>query len=805
MFKHKVISKYYVLGSEEVTIVDSIAEKYKNNKDIFLYFSPKKELKLSADTMVFHCFPVKELKKLFIFWQPEAKNAKYVYVLKKSSSANILDDVATLSKPKIETIIKEMIEALSAIRQISYTKNIEIYKKKLAKVSSVNSPFDLLKNFITFNVFGEKPEHRDQKEQIKFLRQTGYSGLQDSTGVKFFDKSFFEVIDTVLLPREKEIETPIELTDNEKKALDQYTPKFGENRYGTTISVAKFEEVFSQMTDDEVAWQLMNNPKASDLEALASDRIGLRERSSLMIQNKNISKRQRTEIAEWMIDKGGVSFVAGVGLNDFLKSLAKKGLIDRRILKASDEDDIRDKLYYGREQDPDKLRQYDVKKWGYQLAHNPHTPKDVLDKIIEVGFKEGKKENSWNRDPRVSWTGSNPANGGIPGIDWRYHFADVVVNPNYPTSDLIKIYEEYASKYPIKTVDGMERTLWEKKDLPPSLVDTLIKHNEARKDGEKILVPPAAMPKDKMFDFWKKHQKGKSLEDMYSLDRIVEKLDFPVEILKDILKRGREEAREAAYKKLREMGAIKDEEVVAKVKDKLKFDGPTDLMKLFGSRAYLRTVGDEDLKFVKVTDEEKKKLQKELAAGATHDEFTFEVIDAYKISRQIHKDYDKTSGRIGNIRKGVYHGTSVSNAAGLLATGVNIGGEHRTGAMFGTGFYLAESSSKAAQYASDNFSHEGLGIIFKIDVALGKNQEWKYGRPHKDEYPKDINVAKAREKYAKESGFESKSDVPVWHLTHDSVTAKAGMALKFDEFVVKNGNQIKIDTVILIKKEKKNG
>ena len=46
------------------------------------------------------------------------------------------------------------------------------------------------------------------------------------------------------------------------------------------------------------------------------------------------------------------------------------------------------------------------------------------------------------------------------------------------------------------------------------------------------------------------------------------------------------------------------------------------------------------------------------------------------------------------------------------------------------------------------------------------------------------------------------SVVPLWHLTHDSVHAKKGMALEHDEYVVKNGNQIKINQVILVEKHK---
>ena len=194
-----------------------------------------------------------------------------------------------------------------------------------------------------------------------------------------------------------------------------------------------------------------------------------------------------------------------------------------------------------------------------------------------------------------------------------------------------------------------------------------------------------------------------------------------------------------------------------------------------------------------------------MAAATTHDDFTFEVKDAYTIDRQIHKDYPKMAKEIGNIKHGVYHGTSMANAAGILATGINTKGDSRTGAMFGNGFYLASSASKAAQYASDNFSKSGYGIVFKMDVALGKTAEWKYGRPEQDSLMSNRNndERKKMEDYAKKEGFEHASDVPRWHLTHDSVTAKKGLALQHDEFVVRSGQQINITEVILIHKEAK--
>lgn len=141
----------------------------------------------------------------------------------------------------------------------------------------------------------------------------------------------------------------------------------------------------------------------------------------------------------------------------------------------------------------------------------------------------------------------------------------------------------------------------------------------------------------------------------------------------------------------------------------------------------------------------------------------------------------------------------------LLAKGIDTESEGRTGQMFGAGFYLAASASKAAQYASDNFSKSGFGVVFKMDVALGKNAVWKYGRPEKDELEyADQESQKKVQEYHKSNKLKKRPyEVPVWHTTHDSIHAKKGLALQHDEFVVKSGQQVNITEIILVHKEEK--
>lgn len=81
----------------------------------------------------------------------------------------------------------------------------------------------------------------------------------------------------------------------------------------------------------------------------------------------------------------------------------------------------------------------------------------------------------------------------------------------------------------------------------------------------------------------------------------------------------------------------------------------------------------------------------------------------------------------------------------------------------------------------------------------------KYGRPSYDEMKYrhfTDKEKKVMEDYKKKTG---KSLTTKWHLTNDSVTAKAGMSLDYDEYVVKNGSQVQVKRIIHIKKTPKGG
>jgi hypothetical protein len=719
-------------------------------------------------------------KKLYTLDPEEIKKAKYAHLVKLTTKKIVrdterIDDATALKMArKLKLPFVKTINDVQRYRHTGNDWNTIIWLE---------------------NIVGYEPE--------KNLTILGIDAVGGYGSISFISPKAYKEEKTYLLEKKKEPKADMTLTAEEKKLIEDYVPDLGDHTsFRNPMPIDKIKTQASKMSDDDLAWHLLTSKKALALgdEDFVRERFGFREICVLQLMNKNITKKERTEIAEYMLDKMGVSFVGGPTLKQYIVALTKSGAIDKKMLQGGQDDEMQSDIYYGKITDPDELRKLDYKKWGYQLSHNPHTPSDVLEKVLEYNKKTGTND-EWSNG-EIKWSGMNPAGGGKIGEDTSIYFTEAVEHPNFPLDKLLALFDKYKAKYKANPValNGLIRTLWKRSDLPKDIAHELVEHE--KKFNKKYIssTPPACFDEKEALAYWKSLPKDRK-------EAFVDHPNAPSEVLwealndKDTYHRNRHEA----YKKLREKGDITDKDVITKAKKELKFDAPDELLKEFGLQAYLGTKGEQKLKFSKVSDEDLNKLKAEMKSATTHDDFTFEVVAAYNIDKQVHKDFAKKAKEIGNIKHGLYHGTSMSNAAGILATGINTKGDSRTGAMFGNGFYLASSASKAAQYASDDFSKSGYGVVFKMDVALGKAAEWKYGRPERDDFMRnhDEKTQKALKDYAEKEGFERTYEVPRWHLTHDSVHAKKGLALLHDEYVVKAGSQIDIKEIIIVHKEEK--
>lgn len=645
-----------------------------------------------------------------------------------------------------------------------------------------------------------------------------------------------------------------EMTDDE--LIDKYTPKFStpsKNQrdfspreikemfvYGDGSDHDRMKpEVLATWTADDFAWQMCKGKNWKFFEEHSYDHISGPGVGFLQIQNPNVPKRSKDDTAAWLIDKAGVSFVAGPSLNKYLQACARKGLISAKILKAAEDDDTRDQLFYNGLTDPDEIRKFDVKKWDYQILNNRSTPADVLMKILKMpqyqkGLSIMKTEGIFN----ISSSTGPYEHERMSAVN---NAEKVISHQNFPLEELLKIPTMKPSN---KQARGI---LLDRADLPEPLrtqtFNALLKSKPERGYSSSIIFPEFPLSKEEFTALWNKYKKDHAAEVKskdqngyatsleYKLEDILDHKSCPDEVLKEILEwplrqdfddqvtpRGKRirvpsdrvidsiaKARGKAYKKCIEKGFLKEADIIKAVGKNLNLHGDPDLLVRIGEAAFTSFPLKESTKrtFKKVSPQEMQKIKEYMAQTNFHDDFDYDVVGVWEVDKEPHKDFAATSKKIGNVKTGLYHGTTFASAGGILTDGVKLGKE-RTGAMFGEGFYLASASSKAAQYASDKFSHEeGEGIVLMLDAALGQTTEMKYGRPGRDEMKytmQDEAGEKLRQEYKKKTG---KNLTSKWHANYDSVTAKAGMALDYDEYVVKDPSQIQVKRIIHIRKKPK--
>merc|ERR1719391_993640 len=97
-----------------------------------------------------------------------------------------------------------------------------------------------------------------------------------------------------------------------------------------------------------------------------------------------------------------------------------------------------------------------------------------------------------------------------------------------------------------------------------------------------------------------------------------------------------------------------------------------------------------------------------------------EVMDVFRLNK--HQESDKFRD-VGNKRL-LYHGSRISNWAGILGQGLRIAPPEApvTGYMFGKGVYFADMSSKSANYCYATAKNP-WGLLLLCEVALGKENE----------------------------------------------------------------------------------
>lgn len=120
-----------------------------------------------------------------------------------------------------------------------------------------------------------------------------------------------------------------------------------------------------------------------------------------------------------------------------------------------------------------------------------------------------------------------------------------------------------------------------------------------------------------------------------------------------------------------------------------------------------------------------------------------------------------------HLVRALFHGTATHNVRHILRTGLICPKVPSNGRAFGHGIYFACQSTKSTNYCSSR----GRGVpqmLFIVDVALGSQYETEVSMPNLSEPPRG----------------------------YDSLWARAGRSLRFDEFIVYNAAQQTIRAVV---------
>jgi poly [ADP-ribose] polymerase len=102
---------------------------------------------------------------------------------------------------------------------------------------------------------------------------------------------------------------------------------------------------------------------------------------------------------------------------------------------------------------------------------------------------------------------------------------------------------------------------------------------------------------------------------------------------------------------------------------------------------------------------------------------TYKVVNIFRIERQGENDRFTSSpyAKIPNSdRRLLWHGSRSTNFGGILSQGLRIAPPEApvNGYMFGKGVYLADISSKSANYCCP-YNSRGMGLLLLCDAELG--------------------------------------------------------------------------------------
>ncbi|XP_072031637.1 poly [ADP-ribose] polymerase 1-like isoform X2 [Amphiura filiformis] len=198
-------------------------------------------------------------------------------------------------------------------------------------------------------------------------------------------------------------------------------------------------------------------------------------------------------------------------------------------------------------------------------------------------------------------------------------------------------------------------------------------------------------------------------------------------------------------------------------------------------------------------DSDEFKLIKEYTKNthaATHSSYKLEVQEVFKLDRADEASRYKPFQQLHN-RQLLWHGSRVSNYAGILSQGLRIAPPEApvTGYMFGKGVYFADMVSKSANYCHA-YGTNPLGLMLLCEVALGNMYELTGAKPI-TKLPKGMHSAKGLGKTGPDpSGNLVQPDGVVVPKGTGTRTGPSNTSLLYNEYIVYDTAQIRMKYLI---------
>ncbi|XP_066963757.1 poly [ADP-ribose] polymerase 2-like isoform X2 [Macrobrachium rosenbergii] len=184
----------------------------------------------------------------------------------------------------------------------------------------------------------------------------------------------------------------------------------------------------------------------------------------------------------------------------------------------------------------------------------------------------------------------------------------------------------------------------------------------------------------------------------------------------------------------------------------------------------------------------------------THSNFKMELLEAFVIRKEM--EYERFKD-VGNCML-LYHGSRLSNWAGILSQGLRIAPPEApsTGYMFGKGIYFADMSSKSANYCWATPRND-TGFLALSEVSLGKTNDLLDADYNAHKLPKGFHSVKGCGKTAPiPENLTKLSDgtvVPMGPGVQTGVNNPKGYTLLYNEYIVYNPSQVRTRFLLKIK------